>query len=241
MRKNKILFVLLFITFAGLGITIFAQQGECVLNFETTLSYGEGWFNNHNFRISDPSQIFYSSLKWSFVGDNADVGITVRWGGDILAMTNESGSPLAIGVSQASGKEIIYGQESIISFWHMDDTVIGETTTLSIKLTYTPFYFGTYMILIYIGSVLLIAIITVSIVVPVRKRKKKKALQETSLSSSFTPTTSQPDSPPNDLPPPPPPDYSEGTKIFCWKCGQPNTSQTSYCIKCGSDIHNPER
>jgi len=236
MRKNKIILVVLFGTLFSFGLTAIVQQGECIQIFQTTLAYSEGWEYDTMSRSMSP--FFESELTWSFIGDNANVGITVKTWGNLD--DNESGYTLLEGVSQGTGDLEFYSYADLI-FWHLDDTATGESTTLSIEIDITPFYFRIWMVLIYIGSVVLIAIITVSIVVPVRKRKKKKALQETSPSSSFTPTTSQPDSPPSDLPPPPPLDYSEGSKIFCWKCGQPNTSQTSYCIKCGSDIHNPER
>ncbi|MHA1435728.1 MAG: hypothetical protein ACTSO7_17955 [Candidatus Heimdallarchaeota archaeon] len=236
MRKNKIiLLVLLFFTLTGFGFTAFTQRGECVQNFETTLSYGDNWYKHFESKeMPDINSCFpWSTIVWSFTAVNA-VDITIRFA-DYDPDNNRSGNFIMITDYEGSGEIDVCGPGGYLIFWHQD-VVFQDDVTLAIKIRIINAYIQYYMILIYLGSILIPTIITVSILLV--KRKKKKALQEIAQPSSFTPTT-QPDSSPSDLPPPPPP--SESAKLFCWKCGQPNTSQTSYCIKCGSDIHNPER
>jgi len=237
-RILKLSCYMLLLTCVSVSFLPFSQVKA--VHYEVTLNYGEVW----GIRPAWEERSGRFIATWSFVGSNSLVDITMKYAyysqyADGLAGDNTTGTTLII-AHAASGEDDDLRVTDGFLFWHLDELASGETTTLSIDITVVKYYLTGWFLALYIGGPIFLTILIVSIVV-LSKRKKKKVQQEIAQPSSFTPTTSQPDSPPNDLPPPPPPDYSEGTKIFCWKCGQPNTSQTSYCIKCGSDIHNPER
>ncbi len=217
MRKNKVLLVLLFGLFLGSSVLTFVQHGECVFDFETTLAYGENRVHDTTNRVV-VNKIFESVLAWSFVGNNSNVAITVKQATSD-PNSNTSGSILSSGRTHEEGEMGIFTTPIYLVFWHLDETAQGESTTLRIQLSYTPFYYGSRMILIYIGSFVFLVVLTVTIVVTVRlQKKKKKQHQET------IPTSSD-----------------EETKIFCWKCGQPNTTKNDYCSMCKANMQAPEK
>jgi len=97
------------------------------------------------------------------------------------------------------------------------------------------------MILIYVGGGLFLTFCFLCIcVLPIRVARRRRKLKTTQKSTVFVPTTAQPVTQPTESPPSQP-ESLEIDNIFCWKCGESNTAKTSFCIKCGSDIHNPER